>query len=165
MKIFAITGRFQPFHKGHENMYYFAENYAEKNKIEDYDIVFVIISKNKITDKNFLYHEEIEFLIHEVFPDVDVFVSPDLYYRNVAKAIIGVDPEDLVYVIGEDREKGVKNMGVDYIITPRFTSATEVRKAIMDRDYKKFKQLMPKEISDRETFDWLVETMEERWGV
>lgn len=164
MKIFAIIGRFQPFHKGHAHMYDYTLNYIRKNNIKDAEIVFVIVSKNKITDKNFLYHEEIEYLIHEVFPDVAVFVSPDLYYENVAKSI-GTSPENIVYVIGEDRSKSVENMGMDYIIAPRFTSATEVRKAIMDNDYKKYKKLMPEEIADKETFKWLKETMEERWGV
>lgn len=161
-KVNLIMGRFQPFHNGHLKMVDFMK---EKNGFPSY-IIVVHPGHNK-SGKSPFPIEKVEKYMDEISKNHDqiegfMVVSRGLLGSAVAKLLDrGYDPQ--LIGTGDDRVddyqkqmdyikqsdiKDIISPKMKLIETPRTSSATKVRQTLSDRDFSKFKNLVPKEIAN-----------------
>jgi phosphopantetheine adenylyltransferase len=158
MKIDLLIGRFQPIHKGH----------AKIIKSMTNPIVVIVKGKKSSEDiaRNPLSADDQKRMIHKIFPDLEVSISPNGFLPGILGYFRKQDKEVTKIYSGADRIEGYKaaidkanekmkpeeQYKVDFQETERVTSASAVRKAIKDDDYETFKNLVPKEIHDEWDF-------------
>jgi cytidyltransferase-like protein len=155
-KVNMLIGRFQPFHNGHLKM---AKFLKEKNNLPS--VVVVVYPGHNKSGKSPFEEETIRKYMDEVVSGEDeiqdyIIVQRGLIGSAIVKLLkMGYTPvligagddrtedytKQLEYVKKSEIGDQMKNLKV--IETPRSTSATEVRQAIKDEDYQKFKKLVP----------------------
>lgn len=161
-KVNLIMGRFQPFHNGHLKMVDFMK---EKNGFPSY-IIVVHPGHNK-SGKSPFPIEKVEKYMGEISKNYDqiegfMLVSRGLLGSAVVKLLdLGYDPQ--LIGAGDDRVddyqkqmdyikqsdiKDIISPKMELIETPRTNSATKVRQTLSNRDFSKFKNLVPKEIAN-----------------
>lgn len=152
-----FVGRFQPFHKGHANVV---------AKMKNPIIAIVKGEKtSKDKEKNPLSFEQQKQLILSVFPNAEVIGVKN---ANLYGILFHLNKEGKIIhkvFAGEDRfesykkaiEKHNLETGNNVTIeqTPRFTSATNVRNAIRSNNFNEYIKLMPAELANQKTFDFL----------
>jgi cytidyltransferase-like protein len=151
-----LIGRFQPFHNGHLKM---AKFLKEKNNLPS--VVVVVYPGHNKSGKSPFDEETIGKYMDGVVSGEDeiqdyIIVQRGLIGSAIVKLLnMGYSPvligagddrtedyiKQLEYVKKSEIGDQMKNLKV--IETPRSTSATEVRQAIKDEDYQKFKKLVP----------------------
>ena len=157
-----IMGRFQPFHHGHLKM---AQKLKEENDLPSF-VVVVNPGHNKSGKSPFdekslkMYMDAIVANNEEI--EGYIIVTRGLLGSAIARLIdMGYDPK--LIGAGPDRKDDYAKQ-IDYIRmsdikdkisddlsiveTPRVTSGTEVRQAIKDQDFSKFKKMVPQEVSN-----------------
>lgn len=148
-----FLGRFSPFHIGHMKIVEMMDN----------DPVVVLV-KGKQTaqdkDKNPFSVEYQQKMIKKVFPSLEVSVSPNGYLPGILGFFRKKGQEITRIFCGTDRIEGYKkaiesanakmepeyHYLVEFVETPRVTSATKVREAIRGDDIETFKKLTPKQL-------------------
>lgn len=162
MPVNVIMGRFQPFHSGHLNM---AKELKEKNGHPS--VAIVVYPGHNKSGKSPFDEATIKRYMDAVVDNNKeiesyIIMNRGLLGSGVAKLIeMGYDP--ILIGAGEDRIEDYKKQ-VDYLKmsdikdqisddlklkeTPRVTSATDVRKALADGDFSKFKKMVPKEVAN-----------------
>jgi hypothetical protein len=158
----VIMGRFQPFHSGHLNM---AKEMKEKNGYPT--VALVVYPGHNKSGKSPFDEGAIKRYMDAVVNNNDeiesyLIMNRGLLGSGIAKLIDkGYDP--ILIGAGPDRVDDYKKQ-VDYLKmsdlkdqisdklklreTPRVMSGTEVRQALEDGDFSKFKKMVPKEISN-----------------
>ncbi len=158
----VIMGRFQPFHSGHLNM---AKEMKEKNGYPT--VALVVYPGHNKSGKSPFDEGTIKRYMDAVVNNNDeiesyLIMNRGLLGSGIAKLIDkGYDP--ILIGAGPDRVDDYKKQ-VDYLKmsdlkdqisdklklreTPRVMSGTEVRQALEDGDFSKFKKMVPKEISN-----------------
>ncbi len=158
----VIMGRFQPFHSGHLNM---AKEMKEKNGYPT--VALVVYPGHNKSGKSPFNEGTIKRYMDAVVNNNDeiesyLIMNRGLLGSGIAKLIDkGYDP--ILIGAGPDRVDDYKKQ-VDYLKmsdlkdqisdklklreTPRVMSGTEVRQALEDGDFSKFKKMVPKEISN-----------------
>jgi hypothetical protein len=158
----VIMGRFQPFHSGHLNM---AKEMKEKNGYPA--VALVVYPGHNKSGKSPFDEGTIKRYMDAVVNNNDeiesyLIMNRGLLGSGIAKLIDkGYDP--ILIGAGPDRVDDYKKQ-VDYLKmsdlkdqisdklklreTPRVMSGTEVRQALEDGDFSKFKKMVPKEISN-----------------
>jgi len=155
-KVNLLIGRFQPFHNGHLKM---AKFLKEKNNFPS--LVVVVYPGHNKSGKSPFDEEMINKYMSEVVKDEEEIQDYIIVQRGlIGSAIMKIMKMGYLPVLvgaGEDRiedytkqleyvkksEIGDKMKNLKLIQTPRSTSATEVRQAIKDEDYQKFKRMVP----------------------
>jgi cytidyltransferase-like protein len=155
-KVNMLIGRFQPFHNGHLKM---AKFLKEKNDLPS--VVVVVYPGHNKSGKSPLNEELIKKCMDSVVGEEKEIEDYIIVQRGlVGSAIVKLLDKGYKPVLigaGEDRtddytkqieyvknsEIGDKMKDLKLVQTPRVTSATEVRNAIKDGDYQKFKKLVP----------------------
>jgi hypothetical protein len=151
-----LIGRFQPFHNGHLKM---AKHLEEKNGLPSF-IVVVYPGHNK-SGKSPFTEETIKKYMEGIVEDEKliegyIIVRIGLIGSAIVK-LLGMGYFPKLIGAGEDRiedytkqieyvkksDIGDKMSDLELIKTPRTSSATEVRDAIKEEDYLKFKRLVP----------------------
>ena len=156
----VITGRFQPFTKGHMKIYESAKKYGKKYR----NIIIGVVTRGnpKIDSKNPFTDKERIMLIKKALPGVKIIKVPSLYYES----IWDVAGKEVAIGIGADREPSLQKMGgkkdgtgkFEYFVIPRppgAISATMVRQALLDDDEKLFRKITPSGIHSE--YDWMRE--------
>lgn len=160
-----FLGRMQPVHKGHEQIIK-----KMKNPI-------IVLVKGKQTSeeklRNPLPMEYQQELIHKLFPNVTVSVSPNGFLPGIigyfgkqgikiTKVYAGADRIPGYKQAVENANKKEKNkdylIDVEFVETERVTSASTVRKAIKEDDFNAFKKSMPEKLWNE--FDKMKKLME-----
>jgi len=158
----VIMGRFQPFHHGHLKM---AKALKEKNNLPSY-VVVVYPGHNK-SGKSPFDNDSIKMYMDSIVSNNEeiegyMMVNRGLLGSAISKLIdMGYDPR--LIGAGPDRKDDYTKQ-IDYIKmsdikdkisdeleiveTPRVTSGTDVRQAIKDQDFSKFKKMVPQEVSN-----------------
>lgn len=151
-----LVGRFQPFHNGHLKM---AKHLEEKNNLPS--VVVVVHPGHNKSGKSPFSEETIKKYMGEIVRDEKSIEDYIIVPRGlIGSAIVklldkGYNPKAVG--AGEDRiddytkqieyvkksEIGDQMSDLELVKTPRSTSATEVRDAIKNEDYQKFKKLVP----------------------
>jgi len=158
----VIMGRFQPFHQGHLKM---AKDLMEKNDLPSF-VVVVYPGHNK-SGKSPFDEEAIKRYMDAIVANNEeiegyVLATRGLLGSAIARLIdMGYDPKligagpdriddytkQIDYVKMSDiKDKISDDLGI--VETPRVTSGTEVRQAMKDQDFSKFKKMVPKEVSN-----------------
>lgn len=157
-------GRMQPLHKGHQ---------AIINSMKN-PVVVLIKGKKSSADKsrNPFNEKEQERWIKKVNPKVKVITYPTGYIPDIVNELRKEGLEVNNIYAGEDRINSYKKqiigfnkqipdekkINVGIIKTPRITSATDVRQALIDNNIDKFKENMPKELWSE--FDYMKNKIE-----
>ncbi len=158
-----FIGRFQPFHKGHATIVESMNN----------PIVVIVTGKASSTDKyrNPLSPQQQQSLIHQVFPNVPVFISevsgfvPAIIKMvnesgyNVRRVFAGDDRVDEYRGQVHRANKKIlegdnthQTINVEFVETPRIVSATDVREFIRTNNLIKYIRSMPRALATTETF-------------
>jgi cytidyltransferase-like protein len=151
-----LMGRFQPFHNGHLKM---AKVLKEKNDLPS--VIAVVNPGHNKSGKTPFSADTVEKFMKGIIQDekdiVDFIIVPrGLIGSSIVKLLAKGYRVNLVGA-GEDRvddyakqieyvkRSDIKDQMQDLqlVKTPRVTSATEVRQAIKDEDYQKFRKLVP----------------------
>lgn len=163
-----FVGRFQPFHKGHSFIISKMKN----------PVVLIVKGAKSSEDKtkNPLSFEQQRDLIHSVHPNVPVFETPSAFLPAVVAFLKEKGYTATKAFAGADRITGYKDqikranakagqmtadgkliepIDMAFEETPRITSATTVRDAIRNSDFKTYQDLMPKQLATKKTFDAL----------
>lgn len=160
-KVNVILGRFQPFHLGHLKM---AKKLKEENGFPSF-VVVVYAGHNKKGKSPFnekVIQQYMDAVINDNKEDLEGYMMVDrgLLGSSINKLVnLGYEPH--LIGVGDDR-KAYYEKQFDYIKrseladklpddfklveTPRFTSATEVRKKIKEDDFASLKKLLPKSV-------------------
>ncbi len=151
-----LIGRFQPFHNGHLKM---AKFLKEKNDLPS--VVVVVYPGHNKSGKSPFGEEMISKYMDGIVGDEKEIEDYIIVQRGlIGSAIVkllnkGYNP--ILIGSGEDRTEdytkqldyvkksdiGDQMKDLKLVQTPRVTSATEVREAIKDEDYLKFKKMVP----------------------
>ena len=151
-----LIGRFQPFHNGHLKM---AKFLKEKNDLPS--VAVVVYPGHNKSGKSPFNEDTIKKYMDGVVRDEKEVIDHIIVQRGlIGSAIVkllekGYKPQ--LIGAGEDRvndytkqieyvkRSDIKDQMEDLqlVQTPRVTSATEVRQAIKDEDYQKFRKLVP----------------------
>ena len=151
-----LVGRFQPFHNGHLKM---AKFLKEKNNLPS--VAVVVYPGHNKSGKSPFNEDTIKKYMDGVVRDEKEVIDYIIVQRGlIGSAIVkllekGYKPN--LIGAGQDRtndytkqleyvkksEIGDQMQDLKLVQTPRVTSATEVRNAIKDEDYQKFKKLVP----------------------
>ena len=154
-----LVGRFQPFHNGHLKM---AKFLKEKNGFPS--VVVVVYPGHNKSGKSPFNEEILRKCMDGVVRDEEEIEDYIIVQRGlIGSAIVkllekGYKPN--LIGAGEDRVQdytkqmdyikksdiGDQMQDLKLVQTPRSTSATEVRQAIKDEDYQKFKKLVPSSV-------------------
>ena len=122
----GFIGRFQPFHIGHKHVV---------EQFSDEDLVIVIGSAGESrTDENPLNSEEREEIIHECFPEIDVYhIEDDKSDEKWREEVLGKTGIEAV-VSGNERVQDIMSEEVEVIEpdfkNPEVYSGSEVRRRI-----------------------------------
>ena len=163
-QVSVFLGRLQPPHVGHQIILK-----KMKNPI-------VILIKGTISSKNKKrnpFPEEYQIgLLRKFMPNLKIHIAPSGFLPLIFFDIRRLGFEPIKVYAGEDRINSYKKMisslpdelgfKVKFVKTPRICSATSVRKAIKDNDYKSFKDNMPQKLwSEWDTMKTLLNTKED----
>lgn len=148
-----FLGRFQPFHRGHETIVRMMDNNP---------VVVIVKGKASREDKKSNpFDEDFQIqMINSVFPNIEVSVSPNGYLPGILGYFRKQGYEIGRVFAGADRINAYKDAinranarmakeysyDVEFVETPRATSATEVRQAIRNNDKATFEKLTPRQI-------------------
>jgi phosphopantetheine adenylyltransferase len=157
----VLIGRFQPFHSGHLKM---AKKLKEKNNLPSF-VVVVYPGHNKSGKSPFDERIIKQYMEAVVKDNPDDLVDYMIVDRGLVGSIInklvmmGLEPH--LIAAGDDR-KDYYEKQIEYIkrsdlidnlpkdfgleVTPRFTSATEVRDKLKSEDFASLKKLLPKSV-------------------
>lgn len=149
-KVDVFLGRLQPIHKGH---------FFIIKKMKNPIIVLIKGKKSSLNRKRNPFPLEYqEYLLKKLDPNLKIITAPGGFLPLILFKIRELGYEPNVIYAGGDRIKSYKRMidnlpdevdlNVKFKETPRIASATEVRKALKNNDYEKFKDLMPKKLWD-----------------
>ena len=158
-KLGLIVGRFQPLHKGHEYMIRTSLNLCEKT------IVFIGSSQEFNTSKNpFSWQYRYE-LIRKVFnkyirrKKLYIYPLPDMGYGNSSKwgdyvlstCFTHTNKYPDLYISGKEaiRSEWLNNVDINVLSLSKDTieiSATECREILLQNNYEKFKNCIPKKL-------------------
>ena len=160
-KVNVIMGRFQPFHLGHLKM---AKKLKEENGFPSF-VVVVYAGHNKSGKSPFnekIISQYMDAVVNDNKEDLEGYIIVDrgLLGSSINKLVnLGYEPH--LVGVGDDR-KDYYDKQFDYIKrselaeklpedfklseTPRFTSATEVRKKLKEEDFSGLKKLLPKAV-------------------
>ncbi len=160
-KVNVIMGRFQPFHLGHLKM---AKKLKEENGFPSF-VVVVYAGHNKSGKSPFnekIISQYMDAVVNDNKEDLEGYIIVDrgLLGSSINKLVnLGYEPH--LVGVGDDR-KDYYDKQFDYIKrselaeklpedfklseTPRFTSATEVRKKMKEEDFAGLKKLLPKAV-------------------
>lgn len=157
----VLIGRFQPFHLGHLKM---AKKLKEKNNLPSF-VVVVYPGHNKSGNSPFderVIKQYMEAVIKDNPDDlVDYIVVDRGLVGSIINKLVGMGLEPHLIASGDDRkdyyekqieyikrsdliDKLPKDFGLE--VTPRFTSATEVRDKLKSEDFAALKKLLPKPV-------------------
>jgi len=157
----VLIGRFQPFHLGHLKM---AKKLKEKNNLPSF-VVVVYPGHNKSGKSPFnerIIKQYMEAVIKDNPDDLVDFIIVDRgIVGSIINKLVGMGLEPHLIASGDDR-KDYYEKQIEYIkrsdlidnlpkdfgleVTPRFTSATEVRDKLKNEDFAALKKLLPKPV-------------------
>ena len=157
----VLIGRFQPFHLGHLKM---AKKLKEKNNLPSF-VVVVYPGHNKSGKSPFnerIIKQYMEAVIKDNPDDLVDFIIVDRgIVGSIINKLVGMGLEPHLIASGDDR-KDYYEKQIEYIkrsdlidnlpkdfgleVTPRFTSATEVRDKLKNQDFAALKKLLPKPV-------------------
>ena len=157
----VLIGRFQPFHLGHLKM---AKKLKEKNNLPSF-VVVVYPGHNKSGKSPFnerIIKQYMEAVIKDNPDDLVDFIVVDRgIVGSIINKLVGMGLEPHLIASGDDR-KDYYEKQIEYIkrsdlidnlpkdfgleVTPRFTSATEVRDKLKNEDFAALKKLLPKPV-------------------
>ena len=157
----VLIGRFQPFHLGHLKM---AKKIKEKNNLPSF-VVVVYPGHNKSGKSPFnerIIKQYMEAVIKDNPDDLVDFIIVDRgIVGSIINKLVGMGLEPHLIASGDDR-KDYYEKQIEYIkrsdlidnlpkdfgleVTPRFTSATEVRDKLKNEDFAALKKLLPKPV-------------------
>jgi cytidyltransferase-like protein len=157
----VLIGRFQPFHLGHLKM---AKKLKEKNNLPSF-VVVVYPGHNKSGKSPFnerIIKQYMEAVIKDNPDDLVDFIIVDRgIVGSIINKLVGMGLEPHLIASGDDR-KDYYEKQIEYIkrsdlidnlpkdfgleVTPRFTSATEVREKLKSEDFAALKKLLPKPV-------------------
>lgn len=157
----VLIGRFQPFHSGHLKM---AKKLKEKNKLPSF--VVVVYPGHDKSGKSPFNERVIKQYMEAVIRDnpddlVDYIIVDRGLVGSIINKLVGMGLEPHLIAAGDDR-KDYYEKQIEYIkrsdlidnlpkdfgleVTPRFTSATEVRDKLKNDDFAALKKLLPKSV-------------------
>ena len=157
----VLIGKFQPFHLGHLKM---AKKLKEKNNLPSF-VVVVYPGHNKSGKSPFnekIIKQYMEAVIKDNPDDlVDYIIVDRGLVGSIINKLVGMGLEPHLIASGDDR-KDYYEKQIEYIkrsdlidnlpkdfgleVTPRFTSATEVRDKLKNEDFASLKKLLPKSV-------------------
>ena len=157
----VLIGRFQPFHSGHLKM---AKKLKEKNNLPSF-VVVVYPGHNKSGQSPFnerIIKQYMEAVVKDNPDDlVDYIIVDRGLVGSIINKLVGMGLEPHLIASGDDR-KDYYEKQIEYIkrsdlinklpkdfgleVTPRFTSATEVRDKLKSEDYASLKKILPKSV-------------------
>lgn len=157
----VLIGRFQPFHSGHLKM---AKKLKEKNNLPSL-VVVVYPGHNKSGQSPFnerIIKQYMEAVVKDNPDDlVDYIIVDRGLVGSIINKLVGMGLEPHLIASGDDR-KDYYEKQIEYIkrsdlinklpkdfgleVTPRFTSATEVRDKLKSEDFASLKKLLPKSV-------------------
>lgn len=177
-KITAIThqpvdlfiGRFQPFHIGHSQILGGMRN----------PVVGIIKGAKTSLNKqeNPLTFQQQKHLIAAVFPSIPVLEFPNGYLPDILKTLKEKHLNVQRVFAGADRIGGyqgqidrsnkkaeqdpeIPTLNIEFVETPRITSASHIRELIRTGRYDEYRRAMPGPLADQLTFDTLQSIMTE----
>jgi hypothetical protein len=157
----VLIGRFQPFHSGHLKM---AKKLKEKNKLPSF--VVVVYPGHDKSGKSPFNERVIKQYMEAVIRDnpddlVDYIIVDRGLVGSIINKLVGMGLEPHLIAAGDDR-KDYYEKQIEYIkrsdlmdnlpkdfgleVTPRFTSATEVRDKLKNDNFAALKKLLPKSV-------------------
>ena len=157
----VLIGRFQPFHSGHLKM---AKKLKEKNNLPSF--VVVVYPGHKKSGKSPFDERIIKQYMEAVVKDnpedlVDYMIVDRGLVGSIINKLVMMGLEPHLIAAGDDR-KDYYEKQIEYIkrsdlidnlpkdfgleVTPRFTSATEVRDKLKSEDFASLKKLLPKSV-------------------
>lgn len=157
----VLIGRFQPFHSGHLKM---AKKLKEKNNLPSF-VVVVYPVHNKSGKSPFderIIKQYMEAVVKDNPEDlVDYMIVDRGLVGSIINKLVMMGLEPHLIAAGDDR-KDYYEKQIEYIkrsdlidnlpkdfgleVTPRFTSATEVRDKLKSEDFAALKKLLPKSV-------------------
>ena len=157
----VLIGRLQPFHLGHLKM---AKKLKEKNNLPSF-VVVVYPGHNKSGKSPFnerIIKQYMEAVIKDNPDDLVDFIIVDRgIVGSIINKLVGMGLEPHLIASGDDR-KDYYEKQIEYIkrsdlidnlpkdfgleVTPRFTSAAEVRDKLKNEDFAALKKLLPKPV-------------------
>lgn len=157
----VLIGRFQPFHSGHLKM---AKKLKEKNNLPSF-VVVVYPVHNKSGKSPFderVIKQYMEAVVKDNPEDlVDYMIVDRGLVGSIINKLVMMGLEPHLIAAGDDR-KDYYEKQIEYIkrsdlidnlpkdfgleVTPRFTSATEVRDKLKSEDFASLKKLLPKSV-------------------
>ena len=157
----VLIGRFQPFHSGHLKM---AKKLKEKNNLPSF-VVVVLPGHNKSGKSPFderIIKQYMEAVVKDNPEDlVDYMIVDRGLVGSIINKLVMMGLEPHLIAAGDDR-KDYYEKQIEYIkrsdlidnlpkdfgleVTPRFTSATEVRDKLKSEDFAALKKLLPKSV-------------------
>jgi len=157
----VLIGRFQPFHSGHLKM---AKKLKEKNNLPSF-VVVVYPVHNKSGKSPFderVIKQYMEAVVKDNPEDlVDYMIVDRGLVGSIINKLVMMGLEPHLIAAGDDR-KDYYEKQIEYIkrsdlidnlpkdfgleVTPRFTSATEVRDKLKSEDFAALKKLLPKSV-------------------
>jgi hypothetical protein len=157
----VLIGRFQPFHSGHLKM---AKKLKEKNNLPSF-VVVVYPGHNKSGKSPFderIIKQYMEAVVKDNPEDlVDYMIVDRGLIGSIINKLVIMGLEPHLIAAGDDR-KDYYEKQIEYIkrsdlidnlpkdfgleVTPRFTSATEVRDKLKSEDFASLKKLLPKSV-------------------
>ena len=157
----VLIGRFQPFHSGHLKM---AKKLKEKNNLPSF-VVVVYPGHNKSVKSPFderIIKQYMEAVVKDNPEDlVDYMIVDRGLVGSIINKLVMMGLEPHLIAAGDDR-KDYYEKQIEYIkrsdlidnlpkdfgleVTPRFTSATEVRDKLKSEDFASLKKLLPKSV-------------------
>ena len=157
----VLIGRFQPFHSGHLKM---AKKLKEKNNLPSFVVVVYPghIKSGKSPFDERIIKQYMEAVVKDNPEDlVDYMIVDRGLVGSIINKLVMMGLEPHLIAAGDDR-KDYYEKQIEYIkrsdlidnlpkdfgleVTPRFTSATEVRDKLKSEDFAALKKLLPKSV-------------------
>jgi phosphopantetheine adenylyltransferase len=157
----VLIGRFQPFHSGHLKM---AKKLKEKNNLPSFVVVVYPghIKSGKSPFDERIIKQYMEAVVKDNPEDlVDYMIVDRGLVGSIINKLVMMGLEPHLIAAGDDR-KDYYEKQIEYIkrsdlidnlpkdfgleVTPRFTSATEVRDKLKSEDFASLKKLLPKSV-------------------
>lgn len=148
-----FVGRFNPFHSGHS---------AIVKMMTNNPLIVIVKGKKTSEDrkKNPFEEKYQEKMVKMVYPHAEVSVSPNAFLAGICGFYRKKGDEITRIFAGPDRidsyRKSIEETNskmdpeyhykIEFVETPRVTSATKVRQTLKDDDFDEFKKNMPKEL-------------------
>jgi len=163
--IAALVGRFSPLHIGHQTI---IDYMVKRHGVEN--CLILIGSSNSISDRTPYTFEERLKMIHTLYPKIKVLPLPDpepeleyfsdntneIWLDNIEKIEKDIGDKFIFYGGSRDdlsilSQRFTVKVAVDRNREGRDVSATKIREAIADSDYKCIDKLVNKKISNLAT--------------